>query len=135
MKLIFIITLTLYVSLAHAKTPSPCEGINQNLSKKEKLEFSKPVATQLKKDVKDIKNAEILKSFRYKKWQILFVNTHVSDEVYLFYSGNPITNSYLTLTAGAATRDEEEETYKWVINHAKGIPPKLARCFSWHITS
>jgi hypothetical protein len=120
-----------------AKDSSPCRGVSRDISTVEKSELVQPVTAQLKnKDLngQNLKNIEILASFQYKKWQILYVNTFVTDEAYLFYSKNPRTQPYLILWAGAAAMDEEQEIFKWVRSKAKGIPSKLARCFSWHVT-
>jgi hypothetical protein len=65
---------------------------------------------------------------------IFFVETHVSDEPFLFYSGDPLANRYVTIWSGAARIDEEQDIYDWVIVNAPGIPVELAKCFAWHVT-
>jgi hypothetical protein len=133
-KLIFPVFLILFASGALADSPSPCSGVDRTLTEKDKSNLKQPIAHQLKKDVKDVASAEILQLFRLGKWQIIYVETHASDGTYLFYDANPKTQPYLTLWSGAAMINEENDIFKWTTEHAKGIPEKLAHCFSYHVT-
>ncbi|MGZ3771471.1 MAG: hypothetical protein ACXVCP_09120 [Bdellovibrio sp.] len=134
--IILIATVVFYTtSLAVMAATFPCSEINRTLADKDKLNLAATIADQLKKDFKNVKNVEVLQSYQYENWRIIYVATHVSDAPFLFYSGDPKINSYVTLWSGGAKRSEEEDIYRWVLSHAKGIPSKLARCFSWHVTN
>jgi hypothetical protein len=62
------------------------------------------------------------------------VNTHETDDAYVFYSGDPLRSRYVTEWGGAATREEEQDIKAWAIKNARGIPRSLAGCFAWHVT-
>jgi hypothetical protein len=81
-----------------------------------------------------VSKLEILGSFRYDGWTILYVGTYVSDEVFMFYRGDPASSDYLTIWGGAAGRDETSDIVKWETQYAPGIPAPLAACFAWHVT-
>jgi len=126
MKSISAILLTLLPIAAFA---NPCSEIDQSLSNSEKVSLAPIIAKQLKID-----NAEVLQSYSYQGWRIFFINTHVSDETYLFFSGNPLQNNFITQWSGAATANEEKQINQWVRTNAKEIPNTLASCFAWHVT-
>ena len=69
-----------------------------------------------------------------EEWSIIYVDTHESDEAYVFYAHDPLRSRYVTLWSGAARMDEEQEIKVWTIKNAPGIPQKLAGCFAWHVT-
>ena len=108
---------------------TPCSGVERTLTQERKGELSPAVATQL-----NIESAEILQSYHYHGWFIIYVETHVSDEAFLFYKGDPAKSRYLTTWGGSATKYEGAEIERWVRKNAKGIPTKLAQCFAWHVT-
>jgi hypothetical protein len=108
---------------------SPCAGVDRNLTNERKKILSPEIARQLK-----VKRADVRYSFRADGWTILYVNTYDSDDVYLFYSHNPLTSRHITEWGGAAEVDEEREIRTWIIKHAPGIPGRLAGCFAWHVT-
>jgi hypothetical protein len=113
-------------SLAYGE---PCEKIDFNLSKENIAKLIPIIAKQL-----HVKNIDILKSFNMGNWHIFYVDTHESDEVFLFYSNDPLSSQYITLWSGAATSDEEQKIKDWVIKNVPGIPNQLANCFSWYVT-
>jgi hypothetical protein len=80
------------------------------------------------------KHAEIVKSFRFGGWSILYVSTGGADDAYGFYAADPLRNQYVTLWGGVALRDEETEIREWTRKNAPGIPATLARCLAWHVT-
>ena len=45
-----------------------------------------------------------------------------------------LKSRYVTQWSGAARIDEEQEIKSWVVQHAPGIPHRLATCVAWHIT-
>jgi hypothetical protein len=125
MKLIAFCLLSL---VAGAVSASPCDGVDRSLNENRKSQLAPVIAKQL-----NIESAEILQSFRYRTWYIIYVNTHVSDEAFLFFNSDPTRSKYLTVWSGGAASHEEPEIKKWVFNNAKGIPSKLAGCFAWHV--
>lgn len=82
----------------------------------------------------EVKEVNVLESMRYKKWQILYVDTKVSDEGYFFYPGSPLSNEYVYVGAGGATYFDGPDITKDVSKGAKGIPKKLLECYVWHLT-
>ena len=76
----------------------------------------------------------MLQSFRVDGWSIIYVDTHQSDEAFLFYARDPLTSHYITLWSGAAASNEEETIKDWTLKNAPNIPLKLASCFAWHVT-
>ena len=80
------------------------------------------------------KTVDVMESFRFDGWSVLYVDTHETDDAWLFYSGDPARSHYVTLWGGAATRDEEGSVRSWTTKNAPGIPRKLAACFAWHVT-
>ncbi|MHB8717046.1 MAG: hypothetical protein ACYC9H_13695 [Sulfuricaulis sp.] len=123
------LTLCLLALVTCTVSASPCDGVDRSLTEARKTSLAQAMAMQL-----NIESAEILQSFRYRSWYIIYVNTHVSDNSFLFFGGDPTKSRYLTVWSGAATVHEEPEIKQWVINNAKGIPLKLAGCFAWHVT-
>ncbi len=108
---------------------APCTGVDRSLDQNRKKQLAPVIAKQL-----NITSADILQSFKYQSWYIIFVETHVSDEPYLFFKGDPFHEKYLTLWSGAARADEEQQIKEWTIRNVKGIPLALASCFAWHVT-
>jgi len=113
---------------------SPCDGVDRRLSRESKIDLASAIAKQLKAQLRDVSKVKLLQSFRFSGWSIVYVETHVSDEGFLFYAGDPQSNHYVTLWAGAATIFEEHEVEGWTLKNAPGIPPRLATCFAWHVT-
>jgi hypothetical protein len=122
-------TLALFVMFSCHAWATPCSGVDRTLTEKRKSELSPVIAKQL-----NIESAEILQSYQYRGWYIIYVGTHVSDEAFLFYKGDPTKSQYLTTWGGAAATNEEPEIKQWTLKNAKGIPSKLAGCFAWHVT-
>lgn len=125
-RLVVLCCLSANLSIAHA---SPCDDVDQKLAQDERAPLESTVAQQL-----DIQSAEILKSFYYHGWRIVYVNTHVSDETFLFYRGDPSKSKYVTTWSGGAKTNEEAEVRRWVVENASGIPTRLAACFAWYVT-
>jgi len=111
---------------AHA---SPCAGVDRTLIDDRKAQLAPIIANQL-----NIKSVEVLQSYRYRGWYIIYVATPVSDEEFLFYNGEPSLHKYITAWSGAAKMDEGAEIERWVVQHAAGIPQELASCFAYHVT-
>ena len=79
-------------------------------------------------------SVDVLQSFQDEGWQVLYVDTHESDEIFLFYSTDPVTRPAVTSWSGGASPGEEPAIRDWVLSHAPGIPARLAACFAWHVT-
>jgi len=115
-------------TLAWAATP--CEGVDRSLPNDRKAALAPAIAKQLHS-----KRVDVLQSFRDGNWQIIYVDTHDSDNGFLFYSHDPMRNHYVTVWGGVALGDEETEIRTWTLKNAPGIPLKLAKCFAWHVTN
>lgn len=114
----------------------PCEGVDRTIHP-QRIEPLKPIlAKQLQaQDLKGTKpTVEVVDLFALGKWQILHVKTGVSDDGFLFYSGDPMTHDYVTVWGGSAAPDEETQIQDWAVKNAKGIPDRLASCFAWYVT-
>ena len=106
-----------------------CSGIDRTLPKERDKTLGPMIAKQL-----DAKHAQISQSFRFGGWSILYVSTGEADDAYVFYSGDPLRNRYVTLWGGVALENEEKEIRDWTLKNAPGIPRTLANCFAWHVT-
>lgn len=128
MRLIALLVLMFVVSSAYA-SQSPCAGVDRALPESRKLAWAPGIARQL-----GVPSVDVLQSFRFGSWHIIYVDTHQSDEAFLFYPKDPASARYVTLWGGAAMWDEEQDIRSWVIKNAPGIPKRLAACFAWHVT-
>jgi len=108
---------------------SPCDGVDRSLSNARKAQLAPHLARQLK-----VQSVDVLQSFRYLNGYIIYVDTHVSDETFLFFAADPLKSRYLALWAGGAAASEESEIERWVRQNARGLSQKLAACFAFHVT-
>ncbi len=121
---------------------SPCAGVDRRLSDAQRHSLvpalERHLNNQLGQELGQVirlSAEDVFKSFRVGKWHIVYLNSHVSDEPFLFYSSAPSqAERYITAWAGAATSDEGPAIYAWVRHEAPGIPKKLASCFAWYVT-
>ena len=127
--LFVIATFPAFASAPKPPTQSQCAGVNQELTDARKLALAPEIAKQL-----GTENIEVLRSLKVGSWDILLVETHVSDEPFLFYSKDPLSSHYVALWSGAAKRDEAKMIRSWTLKNAPGIPSKLANCFAWLVT-
>jgi hypothetical protein len=114
----------------YAWSGSPCDGVDRGLTQKTKAAWAHAIARQL-----HAPRVDLLQSFRSKGWTIVYVDSHEADEVFLFYSHDPLHSSYVTMWSGAARIDEEQTIRAWTLKNAPGIPQKLAGCFAWYVTN
>lgn len=120
---------------AAAALASPCTDIDRSLTEERKAVLSPIIAKQVAQQLNNVKSVKVLQSFHYQDWYIILVDTHVSDDGYLFYKGDPTKSTYLRILAGAYMESEEESILKIILGgNTKGIPKALARCISWHVT-
>jgi hypothetical protein len=108
---------------------SPCDGVNRGLTNEKRAALESKIAKRLA-----MSSVDVLQSFQLGGWRILYVDTHQADEVFLFYSGDPLTSPEVTSWGGAAQVGEEQQIKDWTLKNARGIPSKLAGCFAWHVT-
>ena len=108
---------------------SPCDGVDRSLTSDQKAAWQPIVARQLKAP-----KSVVLQAFRFAGWSIVYVDTGVSDETFMFFKGDPHQNRYVTLWGGAAQIDEEKAMETWTRKNAPGVPSTLARCFAYHVT-
>lgn len=109
---------------------SPCDNVNRNLTNQNKAAWAPEIARQL-----HAQKVDVLQSFRFEGWTIIYVDSHEADEAFLFYSPDPVRNHYVTMWSGAAAKNEEQSIKGWTLKNAPGIPQSLADCFAWHVTN
>jgi hypothetical protein len=122
---------------------TPCSGVDRTLSENDQRNFATAIERHLNKQLGPTVNEQIttspqdvLQVFRLGAWHIVYVNTHVSDEPFLFYDRPPHKSAaYITAWAGGAATNEAPRIRNWLIKNAPGIPKKLANCFAWHVTN
>ena len=123
------LVILIFIAFSTCVSASPCDGIDRSLPDSRKEDLAPEIAKQL-----HIQNANILQSFKLGKWNIIYVETYMSDEVFLFYAHNPLTSHYVAEWSGAAMSNEEKIIRAWVLKNVPGIPKKLAACFARHVT-
>jgi len=109
---------------------SPCDCVDRSLTQKTKVAWALAIARQL-----HVARVDLLESFRSGGWTIAYVDPREADEVFLFYSHDPLHSSYITMWSGAARSDEEQSIRAWTLENAPRIPQKLASCFAWYVTT
>ena len=125
----FIFAMLALASLSACASEPPCASVSRSLSAVQKQALSSVIAKQL-----EMPSVDVLQSFKLGEWSIIYVDTHHSDEVFLFYTHDPLISLYVTMWSGGAARDEEESIRSWTVQNAPGIPAQLASCFAWHVT-
>ena len=110
-------------------TSSPCNKMAKDLKlvRVNHLKFN--IARQLNVD-----NVNVLSLFENQSWSVVYVETDIADNAFIFYSGDIYTDNFVTLWSGAAEISEEKNIAQWAEDNAKGIPDELARCFAWYTT-
>jgi hypothetical protein len=126
----FLLVLVIGVATQPAWSASPCDNVDRSLTDNSKAVLAPVIAMQLHSQ-----KVDVLQAFRFEGWTIIYVDSHDSDETYLFYSHDPLHNRYITRWGGAAESNEEQSIRNWTLKNAPGIPPKLASCFAWHVTN
>ena len=115
------------VSWVHSE---PCDGVDRRLTERTKVKLQSALAKEQR-----LPSVRVSESFRSDGWVILYTDAGEGDESYLFYFADPATGSDpVAAWSGAATIFETTEMIQWVKDNAKGIPRRLAECFSWHVT-
>jgi hypothetical protein len=127
MKRLLLISLFLLSIASLAK--GPCGDVDRSISDEQKKQLALALAPQLK-----VEHVEVLQSYRYNEWSIIYVENYETANTFLFFNGNPLTQPYVATWSGVATAKEERKILQLVLKSAPGIPPELARCFAWHVT-
>lgn len=130
--LLLVSAMSAFSAMAAAsisRAPTPCDGVDRTLSDADRHDWPAPIAQQL-----GVAKVDVLQSFAFGGWVVVYVDTHQSDQAFLFYAGDPRTHRYVTLWAGAAMADEEQQIVTWAMHDAPAIPARLAQCFAWHVT-
>jgi hypothetical protein len=104
---------------------SPCDKVAFSLTSTQRTSFSTAVAAQLQSE-----SVKILHSYRLANWYLFYVSTHVADEDFVFYRGDPPNHQYTALWSGTAAGTEQAELRNWARMNAPGIPESLAKCFA-----
>lgn len=150
MKLVWtlMLVMVLVYGQALAGSPTPCDGINRDLSTGRAAELAPEIQKQLKTPGSEFPNVpvspsvKVLQSFRFKQWSIIYVSTGISDEVFLFYPGDPLARHFAAAWGGAvgfdrgsrtAELDAEHDVRSWLVGKVPGLPARLANCFAWHV--
>ena len=115
--------------LAQARDLSACRGVDFSLTPHRRAALTPALLSKLKAEDNRIADIEILNSYRYGGWTILYINSHISDEFFLFFHGDPRRTRYVASFQGAVGVDEGPETKSWTLANAPGIPLRLADCF------
>jgi hypothetical protein len=108
---------------------APCDSVDRTLSGVPSTALAPALRRQLR-----ARSVDVLQSYSVGSWSILYVDTHESEHIYLFFSSNPLRSRFITLWRGPASPSEEQEILDWALKNAPGIPDPLARCFAWHVT-
>ncbi|WP_434113394.1 hypothetical protein [Paraburkholderia caffeinilytica] len=109
---------------------APCDSVNRDITAARKAVLAPAITRQLLR----VPSVEVLRSFRLDQWSIIYVSTPVSESGFLFYSDDPLSSRYLTIWAGMAWPNEEDEIRNWALKNVSGIPVQLAACFAWYVT-
>ena len=135
-----VIALLAIVPPSAVTAATPCDGVDRGLTNEQKNRWAPVFKQQLNNGLlkglsAEVNKDDVLQSFGVGGWRIVYVKTHVSDEVFLFYAGDPEKSRYVSEFSGAAAISEEKEILRGVVKDAPGIPPRLAKCFAWHVTN
>ncbi|MDD5299330.1 MAG: hypothetical protein PHD65_02430 [Gallionella sp.] len=119
MKFLFLSLTSLVTCTALA---SPCDGVDTSLSESRKNQLASVIPKKF-----NIESTEILQSYQYLHWHVIYINNHGNDKGFLYFYDNPMQNIYLTVWDGSVT-NEESEIKKFILSNAKIIPSKLRVC-------
>jgi hypothetical protein len=122
MKCLFVAAMLITGSCAMG---SPCDKVTFALTSTQKASFSAAVASQLQSE-----SVKILHSYRLGNWYLFYVNTHLADEDFVFYRGDPTMHQYAALWSAAGATTGQPELRNWARTSAPGIPESLAKCFA-----
>lgn len=106
-------------SETRAWSASPCDSIDRSLTDKSRAEWAHVIEKQL-----HAKRVDVLQSFRFEGWSIIYVDSREADETFLFYSHSPLRNHYVTMWSGAARKNEYQSFRAWTRKNAPRIPSR-----------
>jgi hypothetical protein len=131
MRLIFALV---WLIASVSAVASPCDGVDQSLPDERKAVLAPIVSKQLASKI-DIHSVEVMRSFHFKDWFILYIDPKTADEAFLFYNGDPINHLYLLAWPDAFSENDERQVIRTLLRgKTKGIPRPLAACFAWYVT-
>jgi hypothetical protein len=130
------------LSVATVAWGVPCTGVDRSLTVTRRQSLAPIISKHLQPEFGGLADGgirlapeDILQSFRVDRWHIIYVNSGVSDEPFLFYRDDPLrSSSYFLLWSGAAAQDEGPAIRRWLQAAMPGMPQRLAVCFAWHVT-
>lgn len=124
-----LLALLCWVVVLPLSAGTPCSTIDRTLTVAQKQAWAPSMAKQLQ-----VTDVDVLQVFRQDNWRVIYVDTHRSDNGFLFYRDDPRHSRYVTVWAGSAEAGEQASIEQWVRAHVPGIPSTLAQCFAWHVT-
>jgi|WetSurMetagenome_2_1015567.scaffolds.fasta_scaffold03766_2 hypothetical protein len=124
-----ILLMSLFLISVTGFAKGGCGDVDRSISEEQKKQLAPVIAAQL-----HVEHVEVLESYRYNEWSIIYVETYETENTFVFFNGNPVTQPYVTTWSGVASAKEERKILQWVFKSAPGIPVELARCFAWHVT-
>lgn len=131
MKLNISFVLLLVASISQpVMANTPCEAFAVKLANDQQKIWSKAIAKQLQ-----VPTVDVLNVLGEDRWRIVYVDTHQSDEVFLFYPDTPVDGTYVSMWSGAAIKSEGPVIEDWTLKNVPNIPKELASCFAWYVTS
>ena len=105
--MVFVVMAALGAAQAAiAGESSPCQGVayTRGANIENKAELEPAITRQLKilssLQKRNKQSVSVIEMFSSGNWSIIYVEIHVADPCYLFYSGNPLTSSYITSLGG-----------------------------------
>lgn len=108
---------------------SHCENNIVQLDGNKSLVLKRNISKQV-----DVESVNIISIFSDRDWSVIYIETDVADNAFLFYPGNIYKGRFATLWSGAAGIAEEESLFQWAKDNAHGISDSLAHCFAWYST-
>jgi len=122
-------------SAAARPEAAPIQVARPILSESYKADLARAIGKQLfPADQIKASKVKVNHFFAYKNWSIIYVDNSYTDPPFLFYSGNPLTTSYVTSWSGDAMDEDKPIIKNYVLKNAPGIPSELASWFAWYVT-
>lgn len=96
-----LIFILLYSASTFASS-TPCDGLKLRLVGDYKKKLELPISKQL-----NVRTVEVMEEFSLSNWYVVHVKPHEAEEVFLFYTSEPLNNKYINLWGGIAKQIEE----------------------------
>ena len=108
---------------------NPCRGVSRGLGDSDQRRWAPVIAAR--NNWKDVK---VLQLFQVSNWRIVYLDNAVTDNPYLFFSGDPAESQTIVMLGGGAALFDYDDILGLVLSKVPGIPERLAECFAWHVT-